>query len=120
MANKTNIWNIFSQDNIQNYTKLLSNINIEESDIDRIHEMYCSLIEQEEFIDRFCKKEDIQALQIDYEDLAANIKHYANIVAEYIGLPNINSLDFSTVKVQKLASPLSDKTCRLYRKNTIV
>ncbi|MDY7006345.1 MAG: Stf0 family sulfotransferase [Cyanobacteriota bacterium] len=86
LGEKTNMWHIYSGEQSKNYQSKLEKINIEDTDLEEIHNKYQYLLNQESFLKDFFHEHQISPLIVDYEKFIEFPEDNLNQIAKYLGI----------------------------------
>jgi LPS sulfotransferase NodH len=115
IAKNTQIWHSFQIDKPEEYEKKLSQIDVEDADLEKIHTSSKSMLIQEQQMEKLLNKYSIDPLVIEYEDFIKDTRGNIKNVLEYLGVKDeYPSIDTNQFKTKKLSSELSDRIREKY------
>jgi LPS sulfotransferase NodH len=117
VAEQTNIWDIKKndKDRQEQYQKKLQQIKIEEPQLGRVHQFFLSLIEEERYLEKMFKQNQISPLVIEYEDVEKDIEGYINKILNYLGITQEGQNIEINLPDRKLRSGLSEEIIQKYK-----
>jgi LPS sulfotransferase NodH len=84
IGQKTNIWHVSSNKKYKNYQTQLSQIQVEDSDLEQLHRQHQSILSQERFWERFFDEHNISPLIIEYEHFLKSPEEQINKVLKFL------------------------------------
>ncbi|MCU0535448.1 MAG: Stf0 sulfotransferase family protein [Hydrococcus sp. Prado102] len=84
IGQKTKTWHVSSNKKYQNYKTKLSQIQVEDSDLEQLHFQHQSILYQERFWERFFEEHNISPLIIEYEQFIGSPEEQINKVLKYL------------------------------------
>lgn len=94
LGQKTKIWHLSSNQKSQNYEAKISQIKIEDSDLEQLHFQHQSILYQERFWESFFEEHNISPLILEYEQFIKSPEEHINKVLKYLKI-----IDKDKVKV---------------------
>ena len=116
IATKTNMWHIYSEEQSKKYQSKLKTINIQDSDLERVHNTYHNCLRQELFLDHFFERYNISPLIIEYEEFAAlpgvtltKIMNYLNILEPNQRVNVLNKYQYKIYQIMNNLNIINNK-----------
>lgn len=110
IGQKTKTWHINSNKKYQKYQNQLSQIQIEDSDLEQLHYQHQSILSQERFWERFFDEHKIAPLIIEYEQFIEAPEEQINRVLKYLKIINedrVKVVDKYQYKLYQMANKLN-------------
>ncbi len=116
LAQKTDVWHIFSEQQSKNYVDRLEKMNFNDTCLEEINQNYLFLLRQEAYLEKIRETYKISPLVMEYEQLVENTEEEINRALKYLGIiddrDRVNNI---SSHVKKLPSNLSVKLVRAYQ-----
>ena len=117
IAQRTKIWHISNQEQQNDYDQKLQSIHQNDIAIEEIKKHYDFLVQQEKYLERFFKENQLEPLIIKYEELVKNPHQYINDILLYLGVGNPKiDLNIQT-NLKKTQSSLSSQMIQKFQEH---
>lgn len=90
LGQKTNMWHIYSGEQSQQYRSKLKKINVEDADLEKVHNIYQDLLNQESMLEKFFHERQISPLIVEYEKFIEFPENTLNQIAKHLEILDIN------------------------------
>lgn len=121
LAQKTEVWHLYGSANNLDYRSQLDNIEIDRALLDDVEQKYHFINRQEDRLRRILANNQINPLEIIYEDILEDAPSQVNRILDFIGIvkpdPYIMQIESG---IKKMPSSISQEIIRQYhQKNTV-
>lgn len=115
VAKKTKVWHIFRDEKQQAYEQQTQMLEVDDSDLEAVHRIYQSLLNQETQFERLFEAYQITPHVIQYEELANHPETHLTSLLEYLSI-SLDDLNLSSLKTQskRLRSEFSQMLAEQY------
>ena len=115
IAQKTETYHIFNKSQEQEYNKKVKEIALETIDLEEINKRYNFVCQQDKYLEKFCRDNQIDPFVIKYEELVNKPQQYISDILTYLGINN-QKIDLNIqTNIKKTKSSLSDKIIQKFQ-----
>lgn len=121
LAQKTEVWHLYGSANNLDYRSQLDNIEIDRALLDDVEQKYHFINRQEDRLRRILANNQINPLEIIYEDILEDAPSQVNRILDFIGIVKPDSYIMQIESgIKKMPSSISQEIIRQYhQKNTV-